>query len=406
MDLFKASKSGDWNAAKEFLNRHPNAISAKITVRGQTALHVAAEAGHVHIVEELVKQMSEANLEIKDNEGFTALARATYTGNYRIAECMLEKKENLISIGINNGNIPVVLALYNGHLKLGRYLYLHTPLEILMPENGTMGASVVCEAIYNKALDIALDLVKRCPRSVVAKGRHGSSPFYALARMPDYFLSGNRLVFWKRWIYSSIHIQSGGPINDIRLNIQKLASNGSRGNGKEIIRSGIYSLSQLVSNLRTLLGIEHLYEMKLAHFLSRELLSRMKDQILISNTQQRITGGVYDAILRAIKEGIFEFVFDIVKADPQLVWCHDEKSANIFSVAVQNRHAKIFSLIYGLHMKNALADSADSFYRNNLLHMAGMLAPSTSLDHIAGAALQMQRELQWFKGHLSDLRGF
>ena len=47
-------------------------------------------------------------------------------------------------------------------------------------------------------IDIALDLVKRCPRLVVAQGVTGDSPFYALACMPDYFLSGNRLVFWKR----------------------------------------------------------------------------------------------------------------------------------------------------------------------------------------------------------------
>ena len=51
-------------------------------------------------------------------------------------------------------------------------------------------------------IDIALDLVKRCPRLVVVQGGDGKSPFYALACMPDYFLSGNRLVFWKRWIYS------------------------------------------------------------------------------------------------------------------------------------------------------------------------------------------------------------
>ena len=137
--------------------------------------------------------------------------------------------------------------------------------------------------------------------------------------------------------------------------------------------------------------------MKLAHLLSRELLSCMKDQILISNTQQRTTGRVYVNILRAIKEGIFEFVFDIVKADPQLVWCHDDESRNIFSVAVQYRRAKIFSLIYGLDSKSVLTSCVDSLNNNNLLHMAGMSAPSTSLDHIAGAALQMQRELQWFK---------
>ena len=124
-------------------------------------------------------------------------------------------------------------------------------------------------------------------------------------------------------------------------------------------------------------GIEHLYEMKLAHFLSRELLSRMKDQMLISNIQQKETSGVYVAILRAVKEGIFEFVFDIVKADPQLVWSHVENSTSIFSVAVQYRHAKIFSLIYGLDIKSALTGSRDSSNMNNLLHMAGMSAPST-----------------------------
>ena len=69
-----------------------------------------------------------------------------------IAECMLEKNENLICIATNEGNIPVVLALFNGHLNLARYLFLRTPLEILLPENGTIGATVVCEAIYNKAL--------------------------------------------------------------------------------------------------------------------------------------------------------------------------------------------------------------------------------------------------------------
>ena len=152
LDLYKSLQIGDWNAANEFLDRHPHAMSAKITVTGRTALHVAAEAGQVHIVEELVKQMSEGNLEIRDNEGFTALALATCNGNYRMAECMLEKNENLIRIETSDGTIPVVLALYNGHLKLGRYLYFLTPLEILMANNGTSGASLLCVAIYSKAL--------------------------------------------------------------------------------------------------------------------------------------------------------------------------------------------------------------------------------------------------------------
>ena len=136
--------------------------------------------------------------------------------------------------------------------------------------------------------------------------------------------------------------------------------------------------------------------MKLTHFLSNELLSLMKEQFSISNFQLRKTGRINDAILRATKEGIFEFIFEMVKAVPLFVWCKNATSSSIFSVAVQYRRAKIFCLIYGLDMKNALASSPDSS-DNNLLHMAGMSAASTSLNDIPGAALKMQRELQWFK---------
>ena len=149
--LYKALQSGDWNAVKELLNFHPHAISAKFA-EDRTALHVAVVAGHVHIVEELVNLMSEENLKIKDSEGFTALARAAYIGNYSIAEFLLRKNKDFISITNIRGTIPVFMALYNCHLKLGRYLYLQTPLEILKANNGKTGASLLCVAMYNNAL--------------------------------------------------------------------------------------------------------------------------------------------------------------------------------------------------------------------------------------------------------------
>lgn len=36
-------------------------------------------------------------------------------------------------------------------------------------------------------------------------------------------------------------------------------------------------------------------------------------------------------------------------------------------------------------------------FHNNILHFAGKLSPASQLDCVSGAALQMQRELQWFK---------
>jgi len=152
--------------------------------------------------------------------------------------------------------------------------------------------------------------------------------------------------------------------------------------------------------------------MKLVHEQSHQLLHRMCKEILISDVEGRRKGCVYQAIFRSIKEGVFEFVHDVVKANPDLLWSKDGNLKNIFSYAVLCRQAKIFSLIYGLDVKNNLAYGGDNS-GNNILHMAGMPPVSIMLDRIPGAALQMQRELQWFKVifltfyiHLSDIHFF
>ncbi|KAJ7972048.1 Ankyrin repeat family protein [Quillaja saponaria] len=204
--LLKAVQSGNWEAAKAFLSAHPEAMRVGITYIGRTALHVAVEFRHLHIVEELVKLMSAQDLEIKDSAGRTALAFAALIGNSQIAEA--------------------------------------------------------------------------------------------------------------EWM------------------------------------------------------------------------------VITLDYNQMIKGLVYDAIFRAAERGISEFIIEILKENPDLVWC-DMFRGFLFS-AIRFRQAKIFSLIYGLGLNDEAKRSADANC-NNMLHIAGMLAPFTQLNHAAGAALQMQRELQWYK---------
>lgn len=103
------------------------------------------------------------------------------------------------------------------------------------------------------------------------------------------------------------------------------------------------------------------------------------------------------SVFRATKEGIVEFVVDVLRANPDLLWCLDGESRTIFSFAVLRRQAKIFSLIYGLDARNQIVSLNADKNENSILHVAGMLQTSTPLDRVAGAALKMQRELQWFK---------
>ena len=50
---------------------------------------------------------------------------------------------------------------------------------------------------------MALDLLESYPELAVAPDREGRSPVEVLAGMSFAYHSGNRLVFWKQWIYNS-----------------------------------------------------------------------------------------------------------------------------------------------------------------------------------------------------------
>ncbi|KAB1200857.1 hypothetical protein CJ030_MR0G006087 [Morella rubra] len=393
-ELLNCVKRGDWNSTKNYLELHPEAVRARITYSGQTALHVAIEANHSDIVEPLVAMMQEKDLEIIDFQGKTTLYSAIVVGNWQMTQCLVQKNKNLVSIGcFATKTLPVFTAIMCGHKEMTRYVYKHTSLEDLKPEKGDNGASALSAAIYTRNVDIALHLMKVCPRLAFTQDKEKTSPLFALAIMPELFPSGNRHGGWKQWFYSSIRIQlPGAPTDEFVLDIQdnqeKSTSTGS----------AVQVLLRLVSSsLYNLLGFKDLYQMKVLHAQYSHLLSQMCNEIPHLNLQQRMNGGVVAALFRAIEEGIFEYVYEMVKTNKDLLWCVDDCNRTIFACAVLNRRAKIFSLIYGLKEKNALLNMTDKYF-NNVLHQAGTLeTASTTVDRIPGAALQMQRELQWFK---------
>ncbi|KAG6678540.1 hypothetical protein I3842_14G086000 [Carya illinoinensis] len=108
----------------------------------------------------------------------------------------------------------------------------------------------------------------------------------------------------------------------------------------------------------------------------------MCEQISKSNTQQLIDGLVYSAICQASKNGMFEFVSKMLEMDLEFIWVRDANARNLIYMRMN----------YYSFMERLLDDN-----ENNILHMAGMIEHSTWVNQIRGAALQMQRELQWFK---------
>ncbi|KAM1712609.1 hypothetical protein EV2_024118 [Malus domestica] len=109
-------------------------------------------------------------------------------------------------------------------------------------------------------------------------------------------------------------------------------------------------------------------------------------------------GLVYEAVYSAVQNGTVEIVRSLCEARPELLFRGFKDGKNIFHHAVECRQENVYSLIYGVGQRNlitTLRDHSD----NSILHYAGMLSPlaSKKLDGIAGAALQMQRERQWYK---------
>lgn len=104
------------------------------------------------------------------------------------------------------------------------------------------------------------------------------------------------------------------------------------------------------------------------------------------------------SILKAAHNGIHELVEVIVEMFPTAVFTKEAKTgSNIFLLAARKRLENVFNLIYQMNdKKHFFFDSKDSS-RNNFMHMCALIAPSHKLNLVSGAALQMQRELQWFK---------
>ncbi|KAF8364619.1 hypothetical protein HHK36_033410 [Tetracentron sinense] len=149
--------------------------------------------------------------------------------------------------------------------------------------------------------------------------------------------------------------------------------------------------------LVTVPGIKQIFDKKLMNIQAFEILNCICKEISTLDESQLNKIDAYSALFEAVKYGNKEFLVEIFKHCPHLMWSLDGNEKGVFLSAIEQRQEKIFNLIYGIGAhKNEIVACTDKFF-NNSLHLAGMLSPSSQLARVSGAALQMQRELHWFK---------
>ncbi|ESR61923.1 hypothetical protein CICLE_v10014428mg [Citrus x clementina] len=345
--LHLAALKGDWDFARNFFNLNPEAVCVRISRNQDTALHIAAGARRTLFVQELVNLMTPEDLALRNKVGNTALCFAAVSGVTKIAEVMVNKNRELPSIRGNKGATPLCMAALLGHKEMIWYLYSVTKEEDLKEEDRIeLLVAVIDAGLY----DVALDLIQHHPQLAMARDGNGETALHVLARKPSAFASGSQLRFWRRCIYS-------------------------------------------VPGMRAIL------DPKLMHLQALELVKRLWEQVLLLDDSKigELLRKPSRLLFTAVELGNVEFLMVLIQMYPNLIWKVDDHSRSMFHIAVVHRQEKIFNLIYELGAHKDLIASYKDENNNNMLHLAGKLAPPDRLKIDSGAALQLRRELHWFK---------
>ena len=145
-------------------------------------------------------------------------------------------------------------------------------------------------------------------------------------------------------------------------------------------------------------GIKQIYDLKKIHIYSDKILRCMCEHISTLHYKECNKADIEGALHNAVENGMVEFIIEVVRACPHLMVSVDDKySRHLFMSSIANRQEKVFSLFYGLEADRAVFLSNVDSSENTMLHLAAKLSPPSQLARISGAALQMQRELQWYK---------
>uniref|UniRef100_A0A251TBZ0 Putative ankyrin repeat-containing domain, PGG domain protein n=1 Tax=Helianthus annuus TaxID=4232 RepID=A0A251TBZ0_HELAN len=334
-DLYNAIEDDDIKEVNKILKEDPKATTTRVSSHGDTALHIAILSGKIDIALDLVKKMPKEGLELSNDFGATPLSLAAITEKIKLAKAMVEKNDKLVTIkkGITDQNSLPVIVAS----MYGRKHMVHY-LYSKTPKSlldGSDGVLLLNNLITAEFYGIMED-------------HNGDYGLHKLAHKPSAFASGSAFPFWKQWIYKLPDIKN---LHDKKL-VNDEASN---------------LLGCIFKEIRGMSDLE---------------LQRMEIDKVVHN---------------AIKHGIVEFVDELLTYNPDFIWRKDKRGRTIFSHAIILRQEKIFSLFYRLRPKKSIVASRHDIFHNNFLHLAAKLSPPAQLDRISGAALQMQRELQWYK---------
>ncbi|KAI3831639.1 hypothetical protein MKX03_031876 [Papaver bracteatum] len=423
--LEKAVNQRDWGKATEYLSvvEHQKAMK-DIFATSDSGFHAVYDIlatlltyDQMILLEEFLKLVPPKVLEHRYPTGDTILHIAVIEGNVRAVQALVKKNRNLTQIRARNvvdmPYVPLVLAVNNvsdAQKEMVEYLSSETRDEDPSPFSGKDGAMLMKSLILADMCDVALSICQRFPRSLVELITHqvyGISVFKLIVERPFAFLSGTKLTWWERCIYSaleedreSVHDRNkqkdlestkGDEENPPETSIREKTSTSNK---RTIIN---YISSYFIRHIRRVPCVKRLYHLKLMHIHLVALVKCLFEQLYYAEMDEEILEDMFlnSGILEmAIKFRTTEFVLECFREFTFLSLDND-----LLTLVARERNELIYSFMCILSLRSPDYGFSKSLFEsyNCILHVCAEVAHNRQLNVVSGAAFQMQREIQWFK---------
>ncbi|XP_071692596.1 uncharacterized protein [Rutidosis leptorrhynchoides] len=344
LPIHKAALKDDWKSVAQIFENEPELMTKPINYLGETPLMIAVGTNNSHnfvkqLVERIIALGATDRLFLKSSGGDNPLHRAAIIGNTVDARLLVEQNREMTQVQNDSGYTPLVLAAWHGNKKLLRYL-LRVTRELLSEEEGSRSlfTGVAGGDLVNLTIQAGFLVM---PMNKWSQEETRDNIFPKVYKM---FANG----FWGVLRYLAPWLKD---IHDIKVNDY------------------------------------------LAKLLTKHICTRV-----IAKVDHDLTWKILGSATSAsVQHGTPEVIRECISAYPDIIWYKD-KGFHLSLEAIAQRQEQVYNVIWHSSINNvSQAYMIDLEEKENSLHKAAKLAPPHRLNIVTGAALQMQRELQWFK---------
>uniref|UniRef100_A0A7R9ZPE7 BTB domain-containing protein n=1 Tax=Craspedostauros australis TaxID=1486917 RepID=A0A7R9ZPE7_9STRA len=176
--VLDAAGTGDLNTISMWEQQNPKVSISSIKDRQQnTVLHLACSEGRLGVVKYLVGSCK-ANVNARNNAGFTPLHQACSLGHFAIVKYLTESSKADVNIRNSDGHTALHFASSDGHYGIVQYLIESCNTNVNAQDLG--GATSLHLACQYNHFDIARYLVESGHANVNVQDADGNTPLHSV----------------------------------------------------------------------------------------------------------------------------------------------------------------------------------------------------------------------------------